>query len=197
MSLALGAALTALSLNPYAKLQTGGYIGLATVGLGVELFDGVWRNEMLYGHVPASVAGSAQDSLAWKTDARAPVIEFVHGGAPAARWIPAYGGGGLIYNLSRRVFARLPEEYPAKYYPSTALHWELHLGTEIQFGGRGGDAGGTQPEAGNQARRGGHRHAAYLEANMHEIALLALYDNPRYFGASDLLTYTVGYKFLF
>ena len=151
----------------YAKAQTGGYAGLATVGVGLEAFERHARAEVLYGFVPAAFAGMPQHIVGFKTDAALSATTW--------GWVPAYLGGGLLYNLSSRVFARLPEEYPEKYYPSTALHWEAHLGTEMRFG----------------------KHGAYIEANMHELAWLAMFDNPGYFGVQDVLTYTVGYKYSF
>lgn len=161
----------AYSLESYAKVQTGGYAGFATLGLGVEGYNRHVRGELLYGYVPPAFAGSQQHILGFKTDVAFPPFTVANTG----EWVVAYLGGGLLYNLSPKVFVKLPDNYPKKYYPSTALHWEAHLGTELRFG----------------------QHGGYLEANMHELAWLAVYDNPRYFGIEDLMTYTVGYKYAF
>lgn len=193
MVVALGSMALAVpaQASPFAKVQTGGYAGLATVGLGYGAFEDLWRGEALYGYVPASVSGIAIHSVTFKTDVAAAGLAVGDG-----LWIPAYVGGGLLWGLSRKVFARLPEEYPEKYYPSTALFWEGHLGTEWVFGGASSfapaSAGGT-----GFAREMGARHGVYAEANVHEMGLLASYDNPGYLGPRDLFTYTLGYKLRF
>ena len=172
----------ASAVAPYVKTQTGGYAGFATLGLGAALFGEIWRAEALYGYVPAALAGSSQNILAFKTDVATPSFALPAWASDGtARWTLAFVGGGLIYNLSRRVFATLPEDYPEEYYASTALHWEAHLGTEVSFGQAQGSGGSP-------------RHSVYAETNMHELSWLAAFDNPRYFSAANLLTYTLGYK---
>jgi hypothetical protein len=160
----------------YTKIQTGGYVGLATFGLGIESFE-IWRNEALYGYVPKSIGGHPIHTFAYKTDV-SPWDWHFH---PEMSWRPFSLGAGLIYTPNDKLFAMLPKKYPRKYYPSTAVFWQIHAGTEWVFG---------QTSWLHQSGR----QSLFLELNAHEIGLLSTYDNLGYHGPSHLLTYTLGYK---
>jgi|GEM_PF-4130281 len=168
---------------PYLKAQTGGYAGMYTLGVGVGVLDEHVLGEVLYGYVPESQAGHDLHSIAVKVSAAFSDTRITE----RTRWTPFYGGLGVLYGLSGKVYGRVgnqyPDVYPEGYYRSTVRFLELHLGTEVKFETTAGFV---------------KAHGFFGELNMHELTWLAMYDNPTYYKHPfDMFSYTLGYRMSF
>ena len=97
--------------------QTGGYTGLATIGVGYDIGK-YYRTDVIAGYVPEIVGGEDLWSLSWKNT-------FV---APKMGRIEPYLGLNLLYSFDDDTYVTLPEQYPRGYYPTTALRTAAYIG---------------------------------------------------------------------
>ncbi len=118
-----------LILPDFAKLQSGGWFGLATAGLGYEFFNDNMNLSMYYGFLPASMGGNTVHSLSWKLDLRPATIKVGE-----AEWEVITFGLGFIYGFGESMFLRLPNRYPRGYYLPTAVRLIGALGSEFRVG---------------------------------------------------------------
>lgn len=115
-------------LPDYAKVQTGGWLGLATIGLGWEIFNDTVNATAYYGYVPKSVGGTTIHSVTWNVSLRPMTVPLGE-----VSWEPVYVGLGAVYAFGRDFFLDTPERYPEdEYYPATGRRMLLSVGTEFR-----------------------------------------------------------------
>jgi hypothetical protein len=164
----------------YARLQTGGYLGTVGVGLGYALFDDRLNVSLLYGFTPAERAGHAVHEAKLSLDYRP--FEL---GRASVRWLPITVGAGLLYAFGGEYFTQVPARYrriDTNYYPPTALHWMLQLGSELDFA---------------PARGPFERHGLYYEVVTIDTYAVSRLENPDRVRVIDVLASTIGYRVAF
>jgi len=164
-------------LPDFAKLQTGGFVGLLTVGVGYGIFDDVINLAAHYGYTPAARAGQDVHTLHLTLDIRPFDLRFGD-----IRWIPMYLGGGLLHVWGDEYFSDVPDRYATidgAYYPPTALHWTAHLGTELDWLPRVGFF---------------ERHGFYLELATIDTFLIGYFENRETVSLTEAFSSTVGYR---
>lgn len=110
----------------FVKLQSGGFLGLATVGVGYASRDDLLAGAAYYGWVPRSVAGIEIHSFALTLTARGRLCLD-----PRWEWIVGYGGVGSVFTRGEGFFIESPSPYPDDYYQPTARRYLLLLGSEL------------------------------------------------------------------
>ena len=165
----------------FAKLQTGGYSGLVTVGIGYSVFSDRLNFTLDYGFAPKSVAGRSVHSVSTTLSYRP--FDFRVG---SVRFVPIYGGGNLLFTAGDGYFLRTPEryhQYDKRYYPPTGVHWMAHLGTEIDF----------LPSEGSFIER----HGFYAELRTLDSYLISYIENPKTIYFREVVASAVGYRAAF
>jgi hypothetical protein len=115
----------------YARLQTGGYTGLMTVGLGYGVLNDVINIGADYGFTPAAHAGRNVHSVSANLSIRP--LDFRVGDV---RFVPLYFGGGGLFTWGDGYFLNEPsryDQYAKNYYWPTAAHWTAHVGVEVDW----------------------------------------------------------------
>jgi hypothetical protein len=161
----------------FGKLQTGGFVGMVTVGFGYAVFDDVLNAGAHYGYTPERHAGLDVHTMHFTLDVRP--FELRLGDV---RWVPGYLGVGLLHVWGDRYFSDLPDRYATvdgAYYPPTALHWTAHLGTELDWLPRFGFF---------------ERHGFYYELATIDTFAFAYVENRETVGLTDALSSTFGYR---
>lgn len=164
----------------YARLQTGGYLGTVGVGLGYAAFDDRLNVSLLYGFTPAERAGHAVHEAKLSLDYRP--FEL---GRASVRFVPVTLGAGLLFAFGGEYFTRVPARYrriDTNYYPPTALHWMLQLGSELDFA---------------PARGPFERHGLYYEVVTLDSYAVSLLENSERVRLLDVLASTIGYRVAF
>lgn len=164
----------------YARLQTGGYLGMLGVGLGYAAFGDRLNVSLLYGHTPADQAGHAVNEAKLSLDYRPLELRFGR-----FRLVPASLGAGLMYAFGREYFTVVPARYrriDTNYYPPTTLHWMVQLGLELDYA----------PERGPF-----ERHGLFYEVVTLDSYAVSLIENPKRVRVIDVLASTVGYRVAF
>jgi hypothetical protein len=164
----------------YARLQTGGFLGLVNVAVGYSALRDVLNFQLEYGFVPAFDKESSAHFGAGLLLVRP--LRFAFG--PRERfWVyPAYVGGGVMVASASGLFIRQPDVYPPGYYPPNGFHFVALLGSEFAF----------RPNAGQFATR----HALTVEFITIDQYLDAINQNRSMspFGAfSTALGYKLGF----
>lgn len=165
----------------FAKLQTGGYSGLVTVGVGYSAFNDRWNFTLDYGFAPATVAGRNVHSVSTTWSYRP--FDFRVG---SVRFVPIYGGANLLFTAGNGYFLTVPEryrQYDKRYYPPTGVHWMAHLGTEIDF---------LPPE--NSFIE---RHGFYAELRTLDTYFVSYIENPKTVSFREVLASALGYRAAF
>lgn len=116
----------------FAKLQTGGFRGRYSAGLGYAAFDDVLNVGLLYGYSPDEVGSSGLSTLSLEIAARP--LEIPVG---QLRILPIEVGVGALYAIGPKFELRYPDRYSSGYYKPTALHAMLHLGVGLDWVPRG------------------------------------------------------------
>lgn len=160
----------------FAKLQTGGFSGAVTVGLGYAMLQDHLNVAALYGYVPVAV-GRDVHSVHLTLSGRPGEIRFQQLG-----WLPLYGGLGALCTWGPGYFVVPPKRYPRAYYYPTALRASVLVGTELDWVSRRGPF---------------ERHGAYFELTTLDFLLLAQLRNPRVVRLTDIVSSTLGYRFSF
>jgi len=161
----------------FGKLQTGGFVGMVSVGVGYAVFDDVLNAGAQYGFTPNSLAGHDVHTLHFTLDVRP--FELRMGDF---RWVPGYLGAGLLHVWGERYFSDLPDRYASidgSYYRPTALHWTAHLGTELAF----------MPHSGFF-----ERHGFFYELATLDTCAFAYHENRETVELTDALSSTFGYR---
>lgn len=116
----------------YAVAQTGGFIGLLTVGVGYALFGDRLNLGLAYGISPAFHSGRTVSSMHLGAGVRPLEVKL-----PGDWSFVPYLGGGFLVAFGSDYFWSQPARYDAYdsgYYPPTAWHFTVHLGLEVDFG---------------------------------------------------------------
>lgn len=159
----------------HAKVQTGGYLGMATVGVGYTALR-VLDFDLYYGWVPEFVGGVDIQSLAIRVSGHVKGICLT----PDVNWIYISGGLGMVMTFGDGFFVLNPSRYPAGYYPITALRNLLTVGTAIEF---------QQPE-----HRWIAHHGAFLEFAALDQYVRAWLQSPKTIAAWEPWSMSLGYK---
>jgi hypothetical protein len=163
----------------FAKVQTGSFAGLVTVGGGYAAFNDILNVSALYGFTPASVAGESVHSISLLVDARPLELRWA-----SFRLIPLYAGAGALITWGDGYFQELPSHYRDRtYYPATGRHLTAHLGIEASYA----------PEEESAFER----HAAYFELTTLYTYLERWVANPETLGPEDALALGMGYRAAF
>lgn len=157
----------------FAKLQSGGFSGTVTLGIGYAPLHDLLNAALLYGYVPPAFGGSVQ-SLHFALQVR-PLRFDSHD----IRWLPAYAGLGALCTWGADYFLVLPQRYPSGYYRANACHATAHVGAEMQW----------------LPRRGLVRaHGIYVELTTVDTLIFDYFQNPRMTGPADVLSSSIGYR---
>jgi hypothetical protein len=152
------------------------------VGVGYAAFDDRLNGAVLYGFVPASMAGETIHSISATFSVRP--LEL---GWNQLRLVPAYLGAGLLFSIGAGdYFVRVPERYrhiDEQYYEPTALHATAHAGLELAWAPRGS--------------RLFERHGFYAELTVLGTFLLAYLGNPKTVNITEIVSSGFGYRAAF
>ncbi|MCC6903596.1 MAG: hypothetical protein IT377_31800 [Polyangiaceae bacterium] len=110
----------------FVKAQSGGYLGLATVGVGYATKNDLLAVAAYYGWVPRQVAGIEIHSFAVTLTARGRLCLDSRW-----EWIVAYGGVGSVFTRGEGFFIESPSPYPDDYYQPTARRYLVLVGSEV------------------------------------------------------------------
>lgn len=113
----------------YVRLQSGGFMGMLTVGVGYSALRDVVNVTVTYGGVPAH-EGNGPIQLFTATLTVRP-LRFSFGPERRFEILPLYLGGGAMISSSRATFVSQPDHYPKGYYPPNAIDLVAHFGLEI------------------------------------------------------------------
>jgi hypothetical protein len=118
----------------HVRLQTGGWIGAFTVGIGYSLFGDHLAIDAFYGYVPP-LDGAPRRHIGTGGMYIRPLRVGLGGDVFI---VPFYLGAGVMVASGADVFVHQPKELPSGYYAPTAVHWFAAFGVEIGIGaGRG------------------------------------------------------------
>jgi hypothetical protein len=147
--------------------QTAGYVGYASLGAGYFLTKR-WETDLLLGYVPPFIAGKNLFQLSWKNSFK--ILRTRRDGKFSIS--PFHMGITAIYGFDDDFYVVLPERYPDRYYPPTALHVAANLGMEFQY----------------------LRHGVFIELSASDTGIEAYVNNPDHFTLGDITTLALGYK---
>lgn len=116
----------------HLKCQYAGNLGFLSVGVGYSLLGGHLHSDLFYGYSPRGRSGESIHQGAWKNTICPRPLRL----SKRVQWIPVTAGAHLsckIGNNNRETWVILPDRYPDRYYPPTALHLLLTLGTSFDY----------------------------------------------------------------
>lgn len=163
----------------FIKLQSGGYLGFSTIGVGYATTDDVFNGAVYYGWVPKALAGVNIHSFAY-------VLSFRGRWCIDERWewIVGYAGFGAVFTTGEGFFLEPPSIYQDEdYYQATGRRRFLLLGTELLF-------------APNAKPAWVSAHGAFAEVVALDKYLAAWWKNDR-ISFTDTLSLALGYKVRF
>jgi hypothetical protein len=162
----------------FARVHTGGFIGMFVIGTGYAIFDDVLNVSAHYGFTPASHAGN--DVHTFSFDLLVRPLDFR---IDDFRIVPIYLGPGLLYAWGDEFFSRVPGRYDSpSYYPPTSLHWTARAGLELDW----------LPPSGVF-----ERHGLFYEVVMLDTYFNFYRKNPDTLSPLDMLASAVGYRAAF
>jgi hypothetical protein len=115
----------------FAYVGSGGYLGLAVVGVGYAMLDDRLNVAVAYGMTPSFYSGRDVHTLAGDISARP-----LHVALPWKLALVPYLGAGLLLTFGEHYFWRQPARYDRfaeHYYDSTARYWTAHVGLELAY----------------------------------------------------------------
>lgn len=115
----------------YARMQTGGFLGLVNVAVGYSAFRDVLNFQLEYGFVPPLAKESSVHFGAGLLLVRP--LRLVFAARERFWFYPIYAGGGVMVASARGLFIRQPSVYPKGYYPPNGFHILALLGCELAF----------------------------------------------------------------
>ncbi|MBI2389381.1 MAG: hypothetical protein HYV09_07270 [Deltaproteobacteria bacterium] len=119
----------------YARVQTGGFLGMFTAGLGFSAFDDVLNVGGTYGYVPARDGAPPVHLGSLVVSVRPLRLDFGSHDQFFVR--PLYAGFGAFLASMKNSFIVQPDVYPAGYYQPTGLQPLVVFGAEIGVRERG------------------------------------------------------------
>jgi hypothetical protein len=160
----------------YARLQTGGFVGLVAVGIGYAAFEDILNVALHYGYTPFDTG----DVHALELSVSARPFELRAG---QARLVPIYIGLGVLGTWGARYYLDLPDRYPeSRYYPPNAIQPVGLLGIEADW----------IPE-----RSVIERHGLFFEVKTLAGYTLRYARNPDVVDFEDIVSAAVGYRIAF
>ncbi|HWA73927.1 MAG TPA: hypothetical protein VG937_16405 [Polyangiaceae bacterium] len=113
----------------YARLQSGGFLGLVNVAGGYSALRDVLNFQLEYGFVPPLEKESSVHFGAGLLLIRPLRLAL----GPRERfWLyPLYAGGGAMVASAAGLFIRQPSVYPKGYYPPNGFHFVALFGAEL------------------------------------------------------------------
>lgn len=164
----------------YAKVQSGGYVGALTLGVGYLFFDQRLDLATLYGFVPGALGGTTHHILALAARGRVPGLCLTR----ELNWVYVYGGAGVLFTFGDGFFVRVPERYhDPRYYRATASRWTFTLGSELAL---------------RQRTKGGAiAHALYWEVSALDVYIAIWLRNPGSVSFVSMFSSSVGYRLQF
>lgn len=112
----------------HVKLQTGGMLGMLTLGVGYEALS-VLALDGYYGWVPEAVGGTEVHSVAARVAVRSKGVCLTdHMG-----WRILSIGTGALLTFGDGFFVTQPDRYPPRYYRETALRGFVSAGTMLEL----------------------------------------------------------------
>jgi hypothetical protein len=166
----------------FAKLQSGGFAGLAALGGGYAAFNDILNVQLLYGFSPSAHSGVTVHSLHFAISGRPVDVQFGQ-----FRLVPIYIGVGLLYTLNAGgYFVRVPKRYryyDDRYYYPTALHWTADVGLEFDWVQKPGNFF--------------ERHGIYAELTALDSYIIAYFENPVIVAFSEAFSSGFGYRAAF
>lgn len=164
----------------FARLQTGGFHGLANVSVGYAAFNDVLNWSIGYGFTPAAVADRNVHSFDTTLSVRPIDLRYRD-----LRFVPGYFGGGLLVGTGDGYFVVTPSryrDYSRLYYPPTALHWTAHFGVEVDW----------LPKSGFFERHGG-----FVEVRTMDTYVFSYLENRKTISLHEIFSTAVGYRVAF
>lgn len=160
-----------------ARLQFAGGQGLFSAGAGYACFSGRLQAELLYGYVPAAVAGEDIHALSQKST----LAPFAFKASRQVSVTPLIAGYSANIGLGESYFLYLPERYRDYYWPSALRFWF--------FGGA---------RAGAALKGPGPIRAVYAvaEAGAHDVYWQAWFRND-FVSLGDILSLSLAVQFRF
>jgi hypothetical protein len=113
----------------YARLQTGGFSGMVSVGFGYSALRDIVNVGVAYGYVPAR-SDAPEVHMGTATVQLRP-LRATLGEDDRFYYYPLYAGAGALAASGPNLFLKQPASYPAGYYPATGFHYLLLVGTEV------------------------------------------------------------------
>ncbi len=160
----------------YARLQTGGFVGVVAVGIGYAAFDDVLNIALHYGYTPFETG----DVHSVELSVSARPFELAAG---QARLVPIYIGLGALGTWGARYYLDLPNRYPgSRYYPPNAVQPVGFLGIEADW---------------VPTRSVIERHGLFFEVKTLAGYTLRYARNPDVVDFEDIVSAAVGYRIAF
>lgn len=163
----------------FIKLQSGGYLGFTTVGVGYATTDDLFNAAVYYGWVPKALGGVNIHSFAYMLTLRGRwCIQ------KRWEWIVGYAGFGAVFTTGEGFFLKSPDIYPDDdYYQPTGRRGFLLFGSEFLF-------------VANARLAWLSAHGAFAEVVALDKYLAAWWKNDR-ISFTDTLSLALGYKVRF
>jgi hypothetical protein len=164
----------------FARLGSGGYLGLANIGVGYAAFNDVVNWSVGYGFTPAFVSGRNSHTFDMTLNVRP--LDFKY---RSVRVVPIYVGGGLLFGTGAGYFLITParyRKYDPLYYPPTAVHWTANVGLEVDW----------LPSSGFF-----ERHGAFVELRTMDTYFVSYLQNKQTLGLHEVFSTGIGYRAAF
>ena len=165
----------------FAYLQSGGYLGLATVGAGYALLDDRLNVAFGYGVSPAFYSGRTVHALHATFSYRPLEVSL-----PARFALVPYVGVGMLVTFGKHYFWSVParyQPYDDRYYDATGRYWTAQLGLELDWTQRRSSAI--------------ERHGLFVEVRAIDELLLDGLRNPELIEPWEMLSSAFGYRVAF
>ncbi len=160
----------------YLNISTGSYQGFLSVGYGhrwLAYDDWGITQDAKIGVVPAVFNGRDL----WMVSSRLQVHlkDIFFDDTEMGIQDELYFGFGVIVDLSKHTYFRLPDKYPKDYYPPTAFLYSPAIGYSLSQG----------------------KHAYFAEVSTLEFLIEYLTLNSGYLSVFDILSFGIGYQYEF
>ncbi len=116
----------------HLKFQYAGNMGFISIGTGYSILGGHVHSDVFYGYAPISRCGEHIHQITWKNTVLPGSIRL----SKRIQWTPVAAGAHLsckVGNNNRETWVILPNRYPKNYYPPTAVHLLLTVGTCFDY----------------------------------------------------------------
>ncbi len=116
----------------FLKCQYAGNMGVVSAGMGYALLDGRMQTDLFYGYAPKRYCGESIHHVTWKNTVLPLSVRL----SDTVKWAPVTLGSHFSLKVgknNRQTWVILPDRYPDNYYPPTALHLLLTLGTAFDY----------------------------------------------------------------